>query len=67
MKDFDTILNEMVFNTSYIIEAKAEKSLVYAELYSKGGDNQDSIRHTAVAKELMEVVELIRENEGCWV
>jgi hypothetical protein len=66
MKDIDTIVNEIVLNTSYILEAKVEKLLIFAQCDEDAGRLEDANKFKELAKEIMETVELIRENEGCW-
>ena len=66
MKDKNTIVNEMVENTTDIMEEKAQFCQCVADQYVEKGDTIRAEHWSGEAQAIMEVVKFIRERGGCW-
>ncbi len=66
IKDKNTIINEMVWNTADIMEANAKYHELVAEQYDSKGETGEAAYWRKDIKAMMQAVELIRKLAGCW-
>lgn len=66
MKDKNTIINDMVMAVADIMEAKAHENDCIIELLLETGVVDKFNRLREKNARIMEAIDLIRENEGCW-
>lgn len=65
-KDKYTIINEMVANTAYVMESKAEELEMTAEGFERKGDHERAARWREDLADIARAVTVIRKLEGCW-
>jgi len=66
LKDNSTIINELVFNASVVMENKIEYLELVAEQFEKKGDFKQATSWRRNIPTIKTAVEIMREMDGAW-
>lgn len=66
LKDKNRIINEMVINTSDVMEAKVKSMEMIAEQFEDKGDTESAAAWRKNIPAIRQAIAIMREYSGCW-